>query len=67
MEIEALAGLLAEVVELAEDRAMFPSDWDVIAEAAMGHQSVRRAVRTGIRALQQSLEGPHDPPATSPR
>lgn len=36
-EIEALAALLAEVVELARGRALFPGSWDVIAELAMGH------------------------------
>jgi hypothetical protein len=46
-EIEALAALLAEVVELAGNRAVFPGDWELIAELAMGHESVRRAVRAG--------------------
>lgn len=43
-EIEALAALLAEVVELAGDRAMFPSRWIEVAELAMEHDSVRRAL-----------------------
>ncbi len=43
-EIEALAALLAEVVELAGGRALFPGSWELIAELAMGHESVRRAV-----------------------
>ncbi|HEX8935805.1 MAG TPA: hypothetical protein VF788_16810 [Pseudonocardiaceae bacterium] len=44
MEIEALAALLAEVVKLAGDRAVFPGRWAHIAELAMGHNSVRRAL-----------------------
>lgn len=43
-EVEALAGLLAEVVELAGNRAVFPGHWAQIAELAMGHDSVRRAI-----------------------
>jgi hypothetical protein len=44
-EIEELAALLAEVVQLAGNRAVFPGRWAHIAELAMGHHSVRRAVR----------------------
>jgi hypothetical protein len=40
-EIEAL---LAEVVELAGDRAVFPDRWVPIAELAIGHDSVRQAL-----------------------
>ena len=43
-EIEALAALLAEVVKLAGDHAVFPGRWAHIAELAMGHTSVRRAL-----------------------
>lgn len=43
-ELEALAALLAEVVALADKRAIFPARWAAIAEMAMGHDSVRRAV-----------------------
>ena len=43
-EIEALASLLAEVVTLAEDRAVFPGRWAHVAERAMEHHSVRRAL-----------------------
>lgn len=50
-EIEALATLLAEVVELAGNRAVFPSSWELIAELAMGHESVRRAIRVAGSAL----------------
>jgi hypothetical protein len=44
-EVEALAVLLAEVVKLAEDRAMFPGRFALIAELALNHKSVRRALR----------------------
>jgi hypothetical protein len=44
-EIEALAALLAEVVELSGNRAMYPGRLDMIAELARGHESVRRALR----------------------
>lgn len=44
-EVEALAALLAEVVELAGDRAVFPSRWAEVAELAMAHESVRRALQ----------------------
>ena len=43
-EIEALAALLAEVVKLAGDHAVFPGRWAHIAELAMGHHRVRRAL-----------------------
>ena len=43
-EIEALAALLAEVVQLAEDRAVWPGRWVHIAELAREHQVVRRAL-----------------------
>jgi hypothetical protein len=39
-----LAALLAEVVVLAADRAVFPSRLQVIAELALEHDSVRRAL-----------------------
>lgn len=44
-EVEALAELLAEVVVLAGQPAMFPSRLEEIAERAQEHQSVRRALR----------------------
>jgi hypothetical protein len=44
-EIEALATLLAEVVELSGHRAMYPGRLELIAELARGHESVRRALR----------------------
>jgi hypothetical protein len=43
-EVAALAALLAEVVELAADRAVFPSRLQVLAELATEHASVRRAL-----------------------
>ena len=45
-EVAELAALLAEVVELAADRAVFPSRLQVIAELATEHDSVRRALAT---------------------
>jgi len=39
-----MAELLAEVVELAGDRAVFPGRWEQIAERAMEYSSVRRAL-----------------------
>ena len=46
-EVEALAALLAEVVELAGDGAVFPSRWAQVAELAMEHESVRRLLPVG--------------------
>jgi hypothetical protein len=43
-EIEVLAALLAEVVQLAEDSGVFPGRWVHIAELAREHQIVRRAL-----------------------
>lgn len=43
-EIEALAALLAEVIQLAEGRALWPGRWAHIAELAREHQVVRRAL-----------------------
>ena len=43
-ETDALAALLAEVVQLAEDRAVFPGRWAHIAELAREHEIVRRAL-----------------------
>jgi hypothetical protein len=44
-EVAALAALLAEVVELAGNSAVFPSRWELIAELALEHDSVRAALR----------------------
>jgi hypothetical protein len=44
-EIEALAALLANVVELTRSRAVYPEYIALIAEQARGYQSVRRALR----------------------
>jgi hypothetical protein len=43
-EVAELAALLAEVVVLAADRAVFPSRLQVVAELATEHDSVRRAL-----------------------
>jgi hypothetical protein len=43
-EVVALAALLAEVVHLAGQRAVFPGYWKQIVEQALEHQSVRMAV-----------------------
>ncbi|MBV8995196.1 MAG: hypothetical protein JO287_16200 [Pseudonocardiales bacterium] len=47
-ELEALAALLAEVVELAAGNAIFPGSWELIAELAMEHESVRRAILAAL-------------------
>jgi hypothetical protein len=44
-EVTVLAALLAEVVELAGNSAVFPSRWALIAELALEHDSVRTALR----------------------
>lgn len=43
-EVQALAALLAEVVELAGKHAVFPGRWEHLAELAMEHHSVRAAL-----------------------
>jgi hypothetical protein len=43
-EVAALAALLVEVVELAANSAVFPSRLQVVAELALEHDSVRRAL-----------------------
>jgi len=44
-EVEVLAALLAEVVMLAGDRAVYPTRLELVAELAMKHDSVRAALR----------------------
>jgi hypothetical protein len=44
-EVAALATLLADVVRLTGDSALFPSRWELIAELALEHDSVRTALR----------------------
>lgn len=44
-ELAELAGLLADVVVLASESAVFPSRWALIAELALEHDSVRTALR----------------------
>lgn len=41
-----MAALLADVVGLAGEAALFPSRWALIAELALEHDSVRAALRT---------------------
>jgi hypothetical protein len=43
-EVAALAALLAEVVRLAGQRAIFPGYWEQIAEQALERHSVRAAL-----------------------
>jgi hypothetical protein len=44
-EIEALAALLVEVVELTCSGAMYPGHLALIADQAQGYESVQRALR----------------------
>jgi hypothetical protein len=44
-EIEALAALLADVVELTRSGAVYPGHLALIAEQAQGYGSVKRALR----------------------
>jgi hypothetical protein len=50
-EVEALADLLAEVVHLAGDSAVFPSRWAQVAELALEHEAVRVALRADLPPL----------------
>lgn len=50
-EVAALADLLAEVVRLAGDSAVFPSQWARVAALAVEHESVRAALRTDLAPL----------------
>lgn len=43
-EVAALAELLADVVQLAGQRAVFPGYWQQIAEQSLQHPSVRAAL-----------------------
>lgn len=43
-EVQALAALLAEMVELTGKRALFPGRWEHLAELAMEYPSVRAAL-----------------------
>lgn len=43
-EVATLAGLLAQVVQLATQAVIFPSRWEILAEQAMEHPSVCAAV-----------------------
>jgi hypothetical protein len=44
VEVAELAALLAQVVVLAADRAVFPSRLQLVAELALEHDSVREAL-----------------------
>jgi hypothetical protein len=44
-EIEALAALLADVVELTRSSAVYPGHLALIAEQAQSYESVRRVLR----------------------
>lgn len=44
MEVAALAALLAEVVWLAGRGAIFPGQWEALAEQAMEYESVRASL-----------------------
>lgn len=59
-EVNALAELLADVVMLAGDRALFPSRWELIAELALEHDSVRAALRAEVTNESAPLDA--DPP-----
>jgi hypothetical protein len=50
-EIAALAGLLAEVVQLAADSALFPSRRAQVAELALEHEAVRVALQADLPPL----------------
>jgi hypothetical protein len=50
-EVEALADLLAEVVHVARDSAVFPSRWAQVAELALEHEAVRAALRADLPPL----------------
>ena len=58
-----MAELLAEVVELAGKHAVFPSRWEEIAERAMEHSSVRRA----LHELGRDSHAVGGVPDTTPR
>ncbi|HEX6405177.1 MAG TPA: hypothetical protein VF003_18790 [Pseudonocardiaceae bacterium] len=47
-EVAELAELLADLVQLAGRRAVFPGHWEQIAEQAMEHSSVRAALAAGL-------------------
>lgn len=54
--VRVLAELLAEVVELVGHRAVFPGRWESIAERAMEHSSVRRALRELAREQPHAVD-----------
>ncbi|HEX6404765.1 MAG TPA: hypothetical protein VF003_16650 [Pseudonocardiaceae bacterium] len=55
--MRALAELLAEVVQLTANPAIFPGRWTGIAELAMEHDGVRRALRLlGVEQVTAGIE-----------
>jgi hypothetical protein len=62
-EVKALAELLAEVVMLAADHALFPSRWALIAELALEHDSVHAALPAELIGGSAPLDA--NPPALS--
>jgi hypothetical protein len=58
-EVAALAALLADVVRLAGDSALFPSRWELIAEPALEHDSVRAALRAEDTGGTPALDTEH--------
>lgn len=54
-EVQALAELLAEVVRLTANPAIFPARWAAIAELTMEHDSVRRALQ--LLSVEQVIAG----------
>jgi hypothetical protein len=57
-EIAALAELLAETVVLARQSAVYPGQWEHIAELALEHGAVRAALRTEQTAQKASTPPP---------
>ena len=65
-EVTTLAALLAEIVQLADTSALFPSRWAQLTELALEHDSVRAA----LQAEQTSRAAPRTadtPPLSTER
>ena len=63
-EIAALAALLAEVVQLADASALFPSRWAQLAELALEHDSVRAALEAEQTGTSAPLNADTSPLST---
>lgn len=50
--------MAADVVRLAGDRALYPSRWELIAELALEHASVRAALRADNTELAAAHTDP---------